>query len=64
MGFFFLMTFKIYFDKLEKIKNHELRSSLGFMLGMSQRPGSGNNPRGITEIETNSVIMVMVQNEN
>jgi hypothetical protein len=40
MGFFFLMTFKIYFDKLEKIKNHELRSSLGFMLGMSQRPGS------------------------
>jgi hypothetical protein len=40
MGFFFLMTFKIYFDKLEKIKNHELRSSLGFMLGLSQRQGS------------------------
>jgi hypothetical protein len=40
MGFFFLMTFKIYFDKLEKIKNHELRRSLGFMLVMSQRPGS------------------------
>jgi hypothetical protein len=40
MGFFFLMTFKIYFDKLEKIKNHELRSSLGIMLGLSQRPGS------------------------
>ena len=40
MGFFFLMTFKIYFDKLEKIKNHELQSSLGFMLVMSQRPGS------------------------
>ena len=40
MGFFFLITLKIYFDKLEKIKNHELRSSLGFMLVMSQRPGS------------------------
>jgi hypothetical protein len=40
MGFFFLMTFKIYFDKLEKIKNHELQSSLGFMLELSQRPGS------------------------
>ena len=40
MGFFFLMTFKIYFDKLEKIKNHELHSSLGFMLVMSQRQGS------------------------
>jgi hypothetical protein len=39
MGFFFLITFKIYFDKLEKIKNHEMRSSLGFMLVMSQRIG-------------------------
>jgi hypothetical protein len=38
MGFFFLITFKIYFDKLEKIKNHELRCSLGFMLGMSPHP--------------------------
>jgi len=35
MGFFFLMTFKIYFDKLEKIKAQTMRSIVDAMLGVA-----------------------------
>jgi len=50
MGFLFLMTFKMHFDKLEKIKNQKTALQFGFYAWIEpKKNGSWNTPSGITK---------------